>query len=159
MGLGKYVASAGAAVALGFAPDVAAETPIHNQHHLALGVEAHSHAGLTQAKYIRSLPGHFETGVVGGIGMSTHKDFLASLEVLGAYSVHFSDRIGVVLEGTVGVEVVKGGHGTHVEPAFKGALFGEYQAHDHVKVYGGPYVGRIGHDNQVGGAAGVIFDL
>ncbi len=126
--------------------------------HLGLGIEGSAHHGMIQGKGLYSLTHNLEVGAVAGAGMDSHKNPLFGLEALVALTAHIGARAGVVLEGTAGVELKKSQE-IETEPVFKGALLGEYKFGSGLKGYAGPYAGKVGHDVQIGGTAGVIIDF
>lgn len=130
----------------------------HSVAHFALGVEGSSHHGMIQGKGLFSVARNLEIGAVAGAGMDSHKNPLFGLEALVALTGHLSERVGVVLEGTTGVEF-KIGDEVERELVIKAALLGEYVFDSGLKGYIGPYAGKVGHDVQFGGTGGFIVDL
>lgn len=130
----------------------------HSVAHLALGIEGNLHHGILQGKGLFTVARHLMVGAVAGAGMDSHQNPLFGLEALVALTGHLSEKVGVVLEATTGVEF-KIGDEVERELVIKAALLGEYVFNSGIKGYAGPYVGKIGHDLQAGGTAGVIVDL
>ena len=168
MNLNKMILGGATAAALTLLPQTAGATESakhvaehagdtkHAVMHLGLGVEGSAHHGMLQGKGLYSLTHNVEVGAVAGVGMDSHKNPLFGLEALVALTAHIGERAGVVLEGTAGIELKKD-HEVETEPVFKGALLGEYKFDSGLKGYAGSYVGKVGHDMQVGGTAGFII--
>lgn len=157
MGLGKIITAGAISLAAStVAGEVRAEDGRHN--HAVAAVEGSQHHVMVQGKYAKSIKGPLALGAAIGAGINTHKDLMTSGELLVALTTHVSKSIGVALEVSAGAEMTHGPQ-THIEPTGKAALFGEYEIKPGLRAFAGPYVGRIGHENQIGGAAGFILDI
>lgn len=166
MNISRTILGGAAAAAMSLYPQASSASEhdlsaVHAKHatsHAAVGLEVSPHHAMVQGKGLFSVAKHLEVGGVVAAGADTHKNPLFGLEALVGLVADVNTKVRVVLEGTAGFEV-KGGHEPALEPAFKGALLGEYAFTQDVKGYAGPYIGKVGDQLQGGGTAGVIIDL
>lgn len=185
MGLGKTLASLGAAAAFSLTPAVSqaengqsgeAKSVHHakesHHNHLIFGVEGAAHVSYIRAGVFHELGmgGHLSLGIEGGLGLDYQSppssspvprnlSAAASLDVLAAYHKTIKDKIFGVVEAGVGVELVKGSHGIHAAPVAKATGLVGYQLTDSLGVYIGPGVIRSPSATDVSVSVGAVFGI
>lgn len=153
--VGKTVASAGAAAAIGLTPSAAKAGEQHN--HAVLGVESTKHSSMFHGGYFREIGHHLSLGLAAGVGADYHGSPVGSAEAVLAYHKTVRGDIFGVLEAGVGAEVLKGGHGVHAAPVAKLTGLLGYQATPSVGVYVGPSVVRVPGSTDVSLSVGTVL--
>lgn len=137
-GLGKTLASLGAAVAIGFAPEAEAR---ERHDHAVFNVEASNHKVTANGGYFHEIADHFSLGLAVGGGTNFQGHPVGAAEGLVAYHKTLSRRVaqGVfgVLEGGGGVEAVVDPRGAHFELVARSTVIVGLQVNKALSVFTG----------------------